>query len=149
MARTKEVEPTFPGLLEQLRSIYSHEVERLTEALRPRILAGEFSGIDADSGPMYLALAEELEGSHPWLQCERSAHAVAAASRWFTAHEGPLGDACDDGLNREADQCMAHDILAIAAERGWVKPLRDLGESEPYAVRPRSRLQLVPAEERP
>ena len=134
--RTKKTEKTdaFGFLIAALAALYGDEILRLVDVYRPRILAGEFSGDDKD-GPRHLHLSEELARSHPWLQSERGAWVVSASSRWFDDHAKAMGSVGpDDGFERGSEQCMAHDILRVAAERGWVKRMRHINDNDTYAL---------------
>lgn len=143
----------FSGILGALRAVYEAEIARLADAYRPRILAGEFSG-ETPPGPIrgvpqdeprYLALERELEKTHPWVTGgERERLAVVACSRWLKdveeariARDGTVLDVGWDAefADRLAAECMSHDILGVAASRGWVRRLRTLQDPRPYALK--------------
>lgn len=123
--------PGFSAALAQLSDLYGQECSRLAEALRIRIQLGEFSGMD-DEGPRYLRLAEELLATHPWLQSDRARAIAAASSRWFSDSENALGGLVDEGFQQGAHLCLAHDVLAEAARRGWIHPVRRLSDVDLY-----------------
>lgn len=119
----------FTGIFGALRAVYEAEIGRLTEAYRARILAGEFSGT-ADAGrgdPAYIRLENELEKAHPWAQSAELGRAVLAVSGWAHSDHATFengleaGLNLDDGLGAEVAECLAHDVLALAVRRGWVK----------------------------
>jgi hypothetical protein len=119
-ARAKKPD-AFGSMLDALRALYEQELARLADLYRPRILAGEFSGNGPD-GPRYLALERELGKTHPWLATQRGRLAVEAASRWITSEHISVGDgATEYELGDCASECMANDVMAVAAERGWVR----------------------------
>ena len=137
----------FNSVLGALRAVYEAEIERLADVYRPRILAGEFSERASNTGDVaFLGLERDLEKTHPWITGgERERLAVVACSRWLQA----AGKACTnpktgktlslgwdgDFADRLAAECMSHDVLAVAAKRGWVKPMRFIGDALPYALR--------------
>jgi hypothetical protein len=153
-ADTKKKPDTFGALLCAMQAAYEDEIHRLADLYRPRILAGEFSGStppgpvrgDPRDEPRYLALERDLEKTHPWITGgERTRLVVVACSRWLTAADkacmdpksGEKVSLCWDGdfADAFAPECMAHDILAVAASRGWVKPMRFISAPELYALR--------------
>jgi hypothetical protein len=145
----------FVSILEQLRAAYEAEIARLVELYRPRILAGEFSGLeDVDplgrrgqgiGGPRFQRLGRELLRDHPWLANERSCAIVAACSTWFWRCRAEGARQEISGCNDEsADDCLVHDVLAAAARLGWIQSYgEDLNEEHPYRVRPGPKLRLV------
>jgi hypothetical protein len=142
---TKKKPDAFGSMLCAMQAAYEDEIHRLADALRARILAGEFSGStppgpvrgDPRDEPRYLVLERELEKTHPWLATLRGRLAVEAASRWIVAREKAMGD-CTDGIvygpGDHAAECMTHDILAVAAARGWVRRMRHIND-ETYELR--------------
>lgn len=134
----------FTGIFGALKAVYEAEIERLTEFHRPRILAGEFSGstppirisgIPQDE-PRHIALEREIEKTHPWARDAEMGRAVLAVSGWaYNDHSSLLDGAMEigmdlhGGLGREVGECLAHDILTLAASRGWVKGYKPLGPS--------------------
>jgi hypothetical protein len=142
MKTTTKTPDLFGSLLAALCAAYETELARLADIYRPRILAGEFSGntgVDGDrrgpeqGDPCHLRLERELGGSHPWLATQRGRLAVEAASKWITSNfvSGETG-APENELGDCAAECMAHDVLSVAAERGWVKRYKD---AQPYTLR--------------
>lgn len=134
---------TWGALLSRARTIYRREVERLATELRPRIRAGDFSGSEdgGRGGPMFCHLEWELQSTHRWC-----ADAVDSDS------DGPMGLlilACSTWPRRVdqmaeaervnthpvvASECIAHDVLAVAAKRRWIAPMRRLNEAHPYRL---------------
>jgi len=47
---------TFEAMLTAFRGLYDQEIARLVDKFRPRILAGEFSGVDDDGSERHFAL---------------------------------------------------------------------------------------------
>lgn len=155
MTRTPMISDAFGSILIALRAAYEAEIARLADVYRPRILAGEFSGDEQRDGPVissgdprYLRLEREIEKTHPWISGggrERERLAVVTCSRWLITIDkaatdpktgARLGTGWDgDFADRFAAECMAHDILAVAAERGWVKRMRYLGDEGLYALK--------------
>jgi hypothetical protein len=131
----------FDSAARLLRAAYQAEIDRLADFLSSRIRAGEFSG-HSDEGPRYLRLVDELRATHPWLQgvdlprssCDetRTGRLVFACSRWFDNQEKALRGL--GGWDDDPAEAMAHDTLAVAAARGWVKPMRYVNCHEPYAL---------------
>jgi hypothetical protein len=135
----------FSGVLAALQTAYAEEVRRLADEYRPRILAGEFSGFEGidriggvdrigpDQGaPRHIRLENDLEKRHPWIRTTHGARAVLACSSWPDRPGCSRDDA--PGTDRQiAAESMAHDVLAVAVERGWVKPYRMYGGA--YALR--------------
>jgi hypothetical protein len=153
-AATKRKPDTFGSLLAAMQATYEDEIHRLADLYRPRILAGEFSGStppgpirgDPRDEPRYLALERDLEKTHPWITGgERSRLAVVACSRWLVAStkactDPKTGDRVSlgwdgDFADKLAAECMTHDVLAVAAARGWIRPMRYISAPEPYALR--------------
>jgi hypothetical protein len=145
---------TFAVLLSALQAVYQDEINRLADVYRPRILAGEFSGTtppgpvrgDPRDEPRHLALERDIEKTHPWITGgERTRLAVVACSRWLEAFEKACTNprtgekVCNgwdgDFADQFAAECMSHDILAVAASRGWVRPMRFINAGESYALR--------------
>ena len=138
----------FDAMLTAFRAIYDAEIGRLADRYRARILDGEFSGDTPppNDGPRFLALAEELEKTHPWLATQRKRVMVVGAAHWWLEKEEAAmtdpktGVTLAEGVELEqgevAAECMAHDILAVAAGLGWVKPMRFLND-DAYALRVR------------
>ncbi len=148
---------TFGRLIETMRALYEEEVDRLSDVYAPRILAGEFSGEEDTDGigpagwqisrgdPRYLRLERELKDGqpHPFLATERSRLVVVACSGWFEAERNSVtnpktGEQLVDAFDTSeecAAECLAHDVLAVAAARRWVKPMRYLGDRACYALR--------------
>lgn len=129
-------------MLEGTRTIYRMEVERLAAELRPRILAGEFSEHDSEGNVAYIHLAWELETSHPWCAREGdegpTARLVAACSTWPETQDrlcraAKVSSGSDYGPT--SGECLAADVLALAAERGWVEPLRNINSPHPYRLK--------------
>jgi hypothetical protein len=134
----------FSGVLAALQAAYAQEVRRLADEYRLRILAGEFSGLEGvdricgverigpdQGGPRHIRLEQELK-RHPWIRSTYGARAVLACSSWPDRAGCTRDDA--PGTDREiAAESMSHDILAVAVERGWVKPYRMYGGA--YALR--------------
>jgi len=138
----------FDAMLTAFRAIYDAEIGRLADRYRARILDGEFSGDTPppNDGPRFLALAEELEKTHPWLSTQRKRIMVVAASHWLEAEDAAMtdprtGDRLGEAVQHEqgdtAAECMMRDILAVAADLGWVKPMRYVNDDEPYELRVR------------
>jgi hypothetical protein len=132
-------------LLATLADQYEEEIHRLADELQPRILAGEFSGIPG-GWPGWLVLASHLEGSNKWLATRRRRLVTLAACRWLEREEKALTDPMDghllsggvvgDGVDdRAAGECMSHDVLAVAAARGWVKRMGFINDPDPYALK--------------
>jgi hypothetical protein len=126
---------TFLALADEMQEAYRREVERLATELESQILAGEFSGLEDEGrgGPKHLRLREELVQTHPWAKDERAGRIAFACSRWRVAQEKALNGLT--GWEDDPAEAMAHDVLAVAAERGWVKPMRYLNDSDLYAVK--------------
>lgn len=136
-AATKNCE-AFTGIIGALKAVYEAEILRLAETRRERILAGEFSGdTSRDGGPAHKRLEDELEATHPWARDVALARAVLAVSGWARNENSTIapgsgldvGLTFDDGLAGEVAECMAHDILAVAVSRGWVRGYKRLGPS--------------------
>jgi hypothetical protein len=123
----------FAHQLADLKRTYAREVDRLVVEYRERILAGEFSGNEPD-GPRYIRLEYDLARRHPWLRTVEGALSVIAVSRWskVTSSSNCIEFSTARIIKLSASECLAHDVLALAAQRGWVGPLRD---SRPYTVR--------------
>ena len=114
----------FGFLLCTLQALYEDEIHRLVDVYRPRILAGEFSGEEPDgNGVKFQRLERELRKTHPWLATERGRIVVLGASRWLADEQNELSDGLPDEY---ADECMAHDIMQIAAARRWAGSYDDL-----------------------
>lgn len=137
-AATKNHE-AFTGIIGALTAVYEAEILRLAaETYRERILMGEFSGdASRDGGPAHKRLEDELEGTHPWTKDVALARAVLAVSGWGRNENSTIapgsglevGLTFDAGLAGEVAECMAHDILAVAVSRGWVRGYKRLGPS--------------------
>lgn len=134
----------FSNALSLLRCLYEAEIERLSGEYRARILAGEFSTTNDDEGPNFLRLERELAASHPWLADQRGRLVAEACSRWLADKEKALthprtGERLGEGVEYDpgdmAAECMAHDVLAVAASRGWVRRMRYLNDRDLYALR--------------
>jgi hypothetical protein len=123
--------------VEQLRALYSAEVERLAEEFEPRIRAGEFSGYDASEAARYDQLADELRASHPMLDsldrpelndCNGPSIALVGVSDWPARRDALIdayfkAEGVEIGFGEaDASECLAMDVLDAAARRGWVKP---------------------------
>lgn len=141
----------FEKALDGLRAAYRGEIERLLEKYRPRILAGEFSGydvkldhMDGPGGLRWLRLREELE-HHPWGGGDVTGRAVLTVSPWMQKKDCHIERSgvevalyVKSGLAWEVSLCMAHDVLNLAIERGWLKP-HWRRERAPYpATQPRA-----------
>jgi hypothetical protein len=138
MTARAKVPGAFGAALEALRAIYDAEIARLADLYRPRILAGEFSGRGPDDLP-FIGLEEELERTHPWARDTRAGRAVLAVSAWAYDDRNSLGGGPSvelegEGLASEVGECMGRDVLAVAANRGWVKRYRE-NDARPYALR--------------
>lgn len=131
---------------------YAAEVKRIATRLHARIAAGDFSGRWPEDAGEALAGSPRFEGLerelvlHPWLADRGGALAVVAASSWFWRAVGSDLDLRDVGergeptcLTLTAAECLAHDVLAEAASRRWVRRWTDLRDPEPYEVRGRQR----------
>jgi hypothetical protein len=127
-------------VLEGARGIYANEVERLCTELRPRLLAGEWSG-HRGQDVAHCHLEWELETTHPWAAKEGEegpeARLVLAVSSWPDREARMCAAAKLSGneYGVTAGECLAHDVLAAAAKRGWVEPLRKIDERAPYRLR--------------
>jgi hypothetical protein len=128
--------------------VYQGEVERLATVYRDRILKGEFSGHEADGrGPKYQRLQNELAETHPWLAGEVDwdgatspvGRLVSAVSPWVVGGRQEKALRRLSGWNDCPGEAMAHDVLAVAAQRGWVKPMTYLNARSCYAVVRRGR----------
>jgi hypothetical protein len=139
VSRPTKKPDAFASALVVIRAAYGEEICRLAEAYRPRILSGEFSGRDKEGDPAHMRLEQEIAERHPWARRGALGRAVLAVSPWVTdgrsalaeleiALEGP-------GLACEVGECVCHDVLAAAAKRGWVEPLRKIDERAPYRLR--------------
>jgi hypothetical protein len=136
-APTKRPDATFPAMLSALAALYQAELERLVEELRPRILAGDFSGSTAppNDEPRHMHLEAELRASHPWVRTSHGARAVLACSSW-PDHRDCSRYELDGWHDRDlAAESMAHDVLAVASRRGWIKPYRLRYDAHRYALR--------------
>ena len=135
----------FDHLVAAMAALYEEELLRLVDQLRPRILAGEFSDVPGkDDGPRWQVLGDHLMRTHPWLATERGRQVTEAVTHW---HERPtkaatnpkdgsvLGWGGEDNPGDNAGEWMAHDILWVAAARGWVKRMRYINDSDTYALR--------------
>jgi hypothetical protein len=131
----------FTGILGALKAVYEAEIERLADAYRTRILAGEFSGDVTPGGDSkHRELEDEIEAVHPWPRDVALGRAVLAVSPWAFGTESTVtpGSGLEvslfgAALAGEVAECMAHDVLALAVARGWVKSYRRLGPS--YVLR--------------
>lgn len=144
--KTRASRSTFDHLLATMAALYETEVARLVDVYRTRILEGEFSGHTSppNDHPRYMHLEEEFQKSHPWLASRSGRLVVEAASRWMVARELAMTnpkteETLSEGLEYwpgdMAAECLAHDVLAVAAARGWVKRMRFLGDDEIYVLR--------------
>ncbi len=80
---TRATPSAWDALREALRALYVEEIERLAEKLKPRILMGEFSGMNAEeTEPKYMSLERDLTEHHPWLRSVASARAIIGISPW-------------------------------------------------------------------
>lgn len=119
----------FSALLDALGATYEAEIARITDVNRTRILGGEFSGDERDETPRYLRLEKELE-KHPWLKTKSGRLAVESVSEWSrSGHVSAEDGAVEHRMGDCAAECMAHDVLALAVARGWVKGYRPMGPS--------------------
>lgn len=134
----------FPAALDALRAIYAAELDRLADVYRARILAGEFSDDGDGNRVPYQDLERALGASHPWLATQSGRLAVEACSPYLARRVEVLthprtGAVLLDGIEHEQGdmgaECMTHDLLAVAAKRGWVTPLRYLNAARLYALR--------------
>ncbi len=142
---TKSKPSAFDHLVAAAMALYEEEMERLADELRPRILAGEFSDASGrDGAPGWMVLMRHLEETHPWMTTQRKQLVTTAASRWLDREEKALTDPADGkvlsgGISCEAGldalECMAHDVLAVAAARGWVKRMGYINAPGTYALR--------------
>lgn len=123
----------FGTLLAALREVYETEIARLADLYRPRILAGEFSGDRPnDAGVRVQDLEEELARVHPWAQTFELAMVVIGVSPWTRTSSGECTVEISSArvARSSAGECLAHDVLAAATRRGWIRFARD-----PYPVR--------------
>jgi hypothetical protein len=135
---TKKKPDAFASMLAALQAVYEEEAHRLADVYRSRILAGEFSGDEPNDGPNYLRLERELAETHPWLATPRGRLAAEAASRWLVVRETAMSGHLSELEYQPGDiaaECMAHDILSLAAARGWVKRMRSIDDDDTYALR--------------
>jgi hypothetical protein len=134
VSRPTKKPDAFASALVVIRAAYGEEIRRLAEAYRPRILSGEFSGRDKGGDLAYMRLEQEIAERHPWAKRGELGRAVLAVSPWVTDGRSALGELEIElegpGLAQEVGECMCHDILAVAAERGWSKPQK--GEEPAY-----------------
>lgn len=138
MTATKRKPDAFALMLAAIQAIYEEEIHRLMDVYRSRILAGEFSGDTPNDGPSFLRLERELAKTHPWLATPRGRLVVEAASRWIVVREKAMAGHLHELEYQPGDiaaEAMAHDILSLAAARGWVKRMRSIDDEDTYALR--------------
>jgi hypothetical protein len=139
MKTTTKKPDAFGSILAALAAVYEAEIARLADLYRPRILAGEFSGRHSADALAFLRLEEEIAATHPWARDLRAGRSVLAVSPWAYSDWTSFGHGCETelagpALGEEVAECMSHDVLALAAARGWVKRYREHDEA-PYALR--------------
>ncbi len=124
----------FASFVGAFRAMYQDEIERLADVYAERIIVGEFSGAPPQGDPRYMILEDDLAKTHPWVATQPGRLMVVACSRWLTkGYISGENGAVENLLGDCGAECMAADVLAVAAERGWVESYND-GEN-PYALR--------------
>ncbi len=118
---------TFEAAWEAMRAAYRREVERLADELRPRFLAQEFVGYEDENGrkqngaPRYMRIEYELYRRHPWFRTANGAIAVMACSPHSMASHNDVEITTAPCTRGSGAECLATDVLMLAAERGWIR----------------------------
>ncbi len=135
----------FEAAFEAMRAAYRREVERLADELQPRFLADEFVGWEDENGgvqngaPRYMRIENELARRHPWFRTAASAIAVMACSPHSTAPHNDVEITTAPCTRGSGAECLATDVLMLAAERGWIRRVHRPGSVGSTWVSPAGR----------